>query len=385
MKLAFFIFRYALWGGLQRDFLSISKAALAAGHELHIFTTAWQGECLNGASIEILPPRAMTNHGAALQFAAECQSMQTSKRFDLRVGFNKMPGLDIYFAGDVCVAAEHRRRHLSNGGRLLRLTPRYRVFERLEASVFSPDASTRIWHLTESARQEYIDWYDTPRSRFSYLPPGIDKSAIQAVSRDARDACRARLGVSPNEKLLIMVGSDYRRKGVDRAIKALAALPADLRSQCKLLVVGQGQPKKMVLLARKLRVSGAVIFHGPSDEVPLLLKSSDYLLHPARIECAGNVILEGIVAGLGVLVTGNCGFASHVADAGCGLVCEGDSFQQTELNRCLGDLLLMDRKILAAKAINYAGAADLYSRPQKAVSLMADQHSLLMQLKQEGD
>jgi UDP-glucose:(heptosyl)LPS alpha-1,3-glucosyltransferase len=49
------------------------------------------------------------------------------------------------------------------------------------------------------------------------------------------------------------------------------------------------------------------------------------LVHPARLDVTGTVILEALGAGLPVVTTENCGYASHVRDAGAGKVVHRES------------------------------------------------------------
>lgn len=52
---------------------------------------------------------------------------------DRVVGFNKMPGLDVYYAADVCYAEKVAREK----GFFYRLTPRYRHFAAFERATFA--------------------------------------------------------------------------------------------------------------------------------------------------------------------------------------------------------------------------------------------------------
>ena len=55
MKLAFYLFNYFPFGGLERDFLEISKACLAKGYSIDVFTMKWEGERLPGLNITLVP------------------------------------------------------------------------------------------------------------------------------------------------------------------------------------------------------------------------------------------------------------------------------------------------------------------------------------------
>ena len=50
--------------------------------------------------------------------------------------------------------------------------------------------------------------------------------------------------------------------------------------------------------------------------LPELLTAADLMVHPARNEAAGNVLLEGIASGLPVICSAACGFCDFVAEAG---------------------------------------------------------------------
>src|SRR5690606_35214596 len=65
-------------------------------------------------------------------------------------------------------------------------------------------------------------------------------------------------------------------------------------------------------LAQRLGVAQQVFFIAPRSPVGDLLQSVDLLLHPAREELAGNVILEAMLCNCPVLVSDCCGYAGYV-------------------------------------------------------------------------
>jgi len=153
---------------------------------------------------------------------------------------------------------------------------------------------------------------------------------------------RLEFGLTAEDKILLMVGSGFERKGLDRAILGLASLPAELRSKTYLLVVGEGNEKKFNCMAKDLGV--AENFHiaqGRSD-VPGLMQGADFLVHPAHHEMAGHVILEAMASGLPVLPNAVCGYAFHVKQAQAGRLVP-TPFQQHEFNRLLRDMLTSDK------------------------------------------
>lgn len=368
MRLAFLIFNYFPYGGLERNFWRISAEAAARGHRVDVYTMSWQGERPGaGVTIHLLPGRGHTNHSQCRSFVEAVQEKGV-RDHDLIVGFNRMPGLDLYYNADVCYVADIRRRR----GFLSRLTPRYRVFAAFERAVFAADAKTHIMYLSAREKQRYIETYGTGEERFHYLPPGIDRQRIlAAITPDAGQRLRQELGMSAESRVLLAIGSDFVRKGVDRTVRAMAALPASERSRTHFVVIGKGKARPLERMARKMGIAEQLHIIGASDQVPRYLAGCDLLVHPAISENTGNVILEAMVAGRPVLTTDTCGYAPHVAQAGAGQMVSGDPFRQEELDRALWEMVTSDQQgVWHERARRYCEETDLYSRPQVAVDIM---------------
>ncbi|MFP3548558.1 hypothetical protein SB748_34795, partial [Rhizobium sp. SIMBA_035] len=82
--------------------------------------------------------------------------------------------------------------------------------------------------------------YDTPLERFHLLPPGIaqDRRA-PANAAEIRADFRREFKLKDDDLLLVQIGSVFKTKGVDRSLKALAALPSALKKRTRLFVIGQ--------------------------------------------------------------------------------------------------------------------------------------------------
>lgn len=368
MKLAFCLFKYFPYGGLQRDFMRIAHACRMRGHEIRVYTLNWRGDIPPGFDVTQISVRGITNHGRCRDFADKVNSLLNEDHCDVVVGFNKMPGLDVYFAGDPCFEAQVRRKH----GVLYRLGPRYRCFSDLERAVFKPDASTKILLLSEAEKPQFMKFYGTPEERFHLVPPGIakDRTAPLNAQEIGRDL-RREFGIPDDQYLLLMIGSDFERKGVDRSIGALASLPEGLRVKTQLFVIGVGKIKRLQTLAGRLGVTGQVSFLGGRDDVPRFLFGADLFLHPARSEAAGMVLVEALVAGLPVLATDVCGYAFHIKQAAAGLLIP-TPFRQQEFNAMLERILNSphEREEWKRNGLAYASRADLFSLPERAADII---------------
>ncbi len=367
MKLLFAIFRYFPHGGLQRDMLRIAENAAARGHQVTVCTMKWEGEAPPaGIIVKQFSPRGFSNHSRARNFAEQLRVYSAREKFDSVVGFNRIPGLDFYFAADNCFAKSAAR----HGALALSLLPRYRVFLAFERAVFSPESKTHIFYLAAPQKRDFIECYGTPEKRFTQLPPGISPDRKRPPAEEAktiRERKRAALGITPEETLLLEVGSGFRTKGVDRTLRALAALPKEIAGKTRLFVAGRENSTVFANLARELKLGGRAVFGGGRDDVPELLLAADLLIHPARNEAAGSVLIEALAAGTPVLCTANCGFANFVEEAGGAVLPE--PFDENEFHALLETILTSPGRLknMHHAAVAYGESADFYRRADAAV------------------
>ena len=362
MKLAFTIFRYFPYGGLQLDFSRFLKAGIRRGHSVTVFYGRWDGEFIPGAEYVQVSARGFTNWGRALDFEKNAAAELTRGQFDRVVGFNRMRGLDYYYAADNCFAEQSEKKHPLSS----RLFPRYRVFRRMEKSVFGEGGKTVILYLTEAQKAVFRQVYGTEEARFRYLPPGVApefRLRPDSETQTLRRKFREEFKIAENEVFLVQVCSAFTTKGVDLVLDALAALPETVRCRIKYVVAGNETPG-FRRRAEQRGVSDRVIFAGPRKDIPELLSAADLMVHPARNEATGTVLAEAAVCGLPVICSENCGYAPLVKDAGgvvlpenCGSPAVRDALELT--------LTLPDApERLRTAAREYAGKVDFYHRTE---------------------
>ena len=362
MKLAFCLFKYCPYGGLTRDFLRIAEVCQRRGHSIDVFTMKWDNAPKNIKVIQI-PYRGLTNHRHCASFVKNLFNIIKIDDYDAIIGFNRMLGLDIYYAADICYEYTVEQRHSA----LYRLSNRYRTYAAFEHAVFSPNSKTYIMHLAEMVKQQYIKYYNTPKQRFHLLSPGISKDFIAPSNAEQiRSKLRQKFHIQEQQKLILLIGSNYFLKGVDRALQALAALPKDLRKNTLLWIIGKGKDYFYKWRAKRLGITANVKFLGLQDNISELLLAADLLIHPARFEAAGMVLLEAVASGTPVLTTDTCGFAFHILRAKAGLVIPSP-FEQEKLNNSLIEMLTSKHyQEWKKNALSYANTENLYSRSEAA-------------------
>lgn len=365
-KVVFSVFKYFPYGGLQLDLMRMAQEFVSRGIKVVIYCMWYDiSEIPDGMEFRVLPVKGWSNHRRARNFEKALAAELKKETFFAHVAFNRLTPADWYFAADVPFVESAKRSFLQ------RLLPRYRTFAAMEKELFQPENKTRIFCITHAQQRDFQRLYDTPSSRIYQLPPGIDEKFASALSlREKRDEMRSKLGVSEDETLLIQVSSAFRTKGVDRSIAALAFLPESIREKTRLLVVGRGNPAAYMKFAERCGVAEQVIFAGGRTDVPELIAAADLMIHPARNEATGTVLLESLACGTPVLCSANCGFAPLVKEAG-NLVLP-KLFRQKILNRTLMVALSTPDRLaeLQQSAESYGRNGDFYRRAKCAVDLI---------------
>ena len=339
MKLAFCIFKYFPYGGVARDLAAVAEECLRRGHSVRAYALRWEGEVPDGVERIQVPARGLTNPARYRRFARWVGEHLREAPVDLVVGFNKMPGLDAYVAGDTCYEEKARTQR----GWHYRLLPRYRHFANFEQAVFDGERPVKILTVAAAQRAVFKRHYDTPDERFFPLPPGVEADGAPAVDAgQTRAWLRREFDLPEDARVLLFVGSGFVTKGLDRAIRGLAALRRAGHAAA-LLVVGEDKRRAFARLARRVGVGADVRFAGGRSDVPRILRGADALVLPAYNEAAGIVVLEAAGAGLPALVTDACGFAGHVEQADTGIV-SPSPFDQERFDRNLAEILTSPRR-----------------------------------------
>ena len=367
MRLLFCLFKYFPYGGLQRDFRHIAEVCQNLGHSIHVYTMTWHGDVPEGFKVTIYKPRGLSSHRRCLNFTKQIAENLAAEQFDLVIGFNKMPYLDVYYAADPCYQAKTKE----HKGFFSRFGRRYRTYLTLEKAVFHSKAKNHILLIAEKEKKKFKRYYHTPENRFHRLQPGISRDRLPGNDSDTiRAHVRKELKVSKDAYMLLMVGSSFKTKGLDRSFLALASLPDVLKQKTKLVVIGQGNARPFLRLAKRLEIRKQIVFLGGREDVPRFLLGADLLLHPAYSENTGTVLLEAMASGLPVLATDICGYASYVSEADAGLLIPSP-FQQNILNNLLEHMLTSGHRPEWQKSgREYITRMDMFDLPERAAALI---------------
>jgi UDP-glucose:(heptosyl)LPS alpha-1,3-glucosyltransferase len=366
MRIAVCLNKYFPYGGMQRDCYAIVKEALARGYEVDIYTMKWLGNTPAEFQINIVPTRGLTNHGRQWYFSNYIKKVVSQGNYDIILGFNRLQGLDAFYAADVCYKELKKNSKLINF-----LNPRYHITAKLEKAVFGSGSATTSLFIAERQQEDYLTHYQLPKSRYNMLLPWIEVPDVLPEKATVRAQTRAEFNVSEQELMVLLVGSGFKIKGLDRALHAIAALPARLRDKVQFFVIGEDKHSAYEKLAKKLHVHKHVRFLDGRLDVPRFMLSADVLIHPAYAETAGKVLLEALALGLPILVTEVCGFAKYIKEADAGIVLPMP-FEQAALNQALCQALdnSEQRETWQTNAINYVAVMQISDMPKQTLDLL---------------
>jgi phosphatidylinositol alpha-mannosyltransferase len=182
---------------------------------------------------------------------------------------------------------------------------------------------------------------------YEIVPNGIDVDRFQATTGQRPASMRHDV------RHVLFVGRLEPRKGVDRLIRAMAAVQQHIDDP-RLVIVGDG-PDRTALesVAREARVD--VLFAGRvrDEDLPAYYRAADLVCSPALGgESFGIVLLEAMAAGRPIVATRIDGYAQLLAGAGCACLVPVDDTAALahEIERLLADAELRRRYGIAGAA-----------------------------------
>jgi UDP-glucose:(heptosyl)LPS alpha-1,3-glucosyltransferase len=150
-----------------------------------------------------------------------------------------------------------------------------------------------------------------------YGPLSVPVTVIPNAVDSARFAPAARRGpTSTNAVPQVLFVGAYERKGLDTAIRAVAAM----RTRVELVAVGAGDRARFTALARSLGVADRVRLEPPRRDIAECFREADAFVFPTRYEPFGMVVAEAMASGLPVVTSAAAGAADYVRDGESGYV-----------------------------------------------------------------
>jgi len=310
--------KYRPDGGAERFVSRALEALEDQDLDLSVITREWQGDVNPNWHIHLCDPMKWGRVSRERGFANAARKIWQQEKFDIVQSHERIPGCDIYRAGD----GVHRRWLLQRsrllpawrGKRLL--TDRFHSYVmRAEQEMYAAPELKSVICNAQMIKNEIIADFGLPDEKITVIYNAIDNQKFLPATEALRHQLRQQFNIPQQAHCLIFVGSGFERKGLEAAIRAVA--PTD----SILLVVGQDKDEKRYRgLAQSLGCEQRIRFMGVQKQTLPFYQAADALLLPTLYDPFPNVILEAMSCGLPVITSQTCGGAEFIQQGVNGFV-----------------------------------------------------------------
>ncbi len=314
--------RYNPYGGAERIVARALPALEQAGAEVTLI--ARRAEGWGARRVLRVDPFYVGNLWRDWSFARAARAAWRREAFDVVQSHERIPGCDVYRAGD----GVHRRwleiRRATSWleSLAIALNPYHRYVCAAEREMFEHPRLRAVICNSRMVLDEIRRAFRVDPRKLHLVYSGVDLEHFHPRLRESlRGPARAELGCSPRDMVFLFVGSGFARKGLQAAIAALARArnPAFW-----LAVVGRDRAaRRFERQAERAGLAARVRFLGARDDVRPLYAAADCLILPSRYDPFPNTALEALAMGLPCIVSSHTG-AAEIMEEGAGWVCRPD-------------------------------------------------------------
>jgi UDP-glucose:(heptosyl)LPS alpha-1,3-glucosyltransferase len=351
-------------GGAERYLFDFCTRLVNEGHEVHVHAEHWDEENpgISFHPVKTIPyPRSLR----LLSFATRATRAIENGNYDITFGVGNTLRADILQPhGGVHWAWFWRSLKAYENpalwvvkflGRVL--SPKQWVSGWIENAPYRRRNFREIIAISDMVKQDMIRWYQIPEERIHVVYNGVDVERFHPRNRQYREEVRRRHGIG-DDLVILFVSNNFRMKGLNFLIKALAKVKKGSHPPFKLLILGRDRQNSHLGLAREKEIFEEVIFAGSTNEPEKYYGASDFLVHPTFYDACSLTVLEALASGLPVITT--------YANGASGIITQGqEGFVITDPreDQVLADdiLLLLNRENLEKASIAARRLAESYS------------------------
>lgn len=291
-------------GGTELDFYRTASGLRDLGHEVHLFCSEFAIDPPAGTHAHSIPIVPLGRTARLWSFAKIAPTIMRPYSCDVVVSFGRMICQDVLRSG----GGSHRaflQKFGKEGGLRRRiwhhLSPYHQSLLALERRQFQPGHYKRVLAVSEEVKRELLATYAVREDRITVIHNGVDEKRFHFSLRDKfRTLIRKQWHIPLDAPTVLFVGSGFRRKGLDRLMKAWNS---PQMKDAYLVVVGDDAQRARYQALAAERANGKIIFVGRRDDVESYYGAADLLALPAVQEAFGNVVLEALATGLPTVVS----------------------------------------------------------------------------------
>jgi UDP-glucose:(heptosyl)LPS alpha-1,3-glucosyltransferase len=344
-------------GGCATYISDLARRLVDDGHEVHLYACRWDADALPDAiHLHRLPAPRGPRWLRPWRFGATCIEALANANHHVSVGFDKTWGQDVlYPQGGLHVAsAEHNLRKFagpwSRGcARFLKaVDAAHWSYTWLERRQYLSEPRPLIVVNSHMVRHHFERHLGVEADDLRVIPSAIDPDRFAEHDRLRRRLeWRQFWGIAPEETVAAFVAMNYRLKGLEPVLHAVALLPRE--TPFRLLVAGAAGTAPWQRLARRLGIDDRVRFIGHCPDARNCYFASDFLVHPTFYDPCSLVVLEALACGLPVVTSHYNGASEQLSPPREGYVV-ADPHNHHHLAWCMTQLLDGPRRSACAAA-----------------------------------
>ncbi|MBN2033301.1 MAG: glycosyltransferase family 4 protein [Deltaproteobacteria bacterium] len=317
LKVAVLIKRFIQTGGAERYALEVTRR-VAARHDVHVFSHEWSFRGDEKITFHRIP-RYVTKPTWFNQILfSHLTHKAVGNGFDIVHSHEKVPNFDVMTIHSPCFRS-FLFKNKKPWKRILPLlalpfSPRKMAWLGLEKKQFAYHHKRLFIAVSEKVKTDVQANYPLPDESFRIAFPGVDagmKRRIRAGTDQQKS--RSEYGLAQDDLVILFVGTEFKRKGLDALLQALSLYP---QSKCRILIAGGGGGKmnRYKSLAKELGLREQVVFLGLVEEVAKLYALSDAIILPTLSDPWAMAPLEAMLYGVPAAVSSAeyCGAAEHI-------------------------------------------------------------------------
>jgi glycosyltransferase involved in cell wall biosynthesis len=164
--------------------------------------------------------------------------------------------------------------------------------------------TTHFHAVTGAVKEAAVRDLRIPAERITVIERGRDPARLGVPDPVRREGARKRLGLSPDDQVLVSVGRQEFQKGQRYLIEAMVEL-SRLRPNSILLIAGrQGHASEdLERLWRETELGDRVRFLGFIEDVPEILAAADIFVFPSLYEGLPGALIEAMASGLPIVAS----------------------------------------------------------------------------------
>ncbi len=313
LKIALLLDRFLPSRGGERYFSFLARELARRGHEVHVFATKVEDAKGVPYRVHLIPVWSHPRSLRILSFWRNATRMLTGEHFDIVHGVAQSPAVNVLNPhGGV------ERAYLSQEFASIRspvylsykllkryLSVRHYLEIGLQRALYRGGGLRKVIAISTMIKRDIMRHYGFPEERIAVVFNCVDTSRFHPHNRAIyRDKKRAELGIPHDELVLLFAGNNYRLKGLDTLIRAMALLKGGFpRQKFHLLVAGRGHERPYRRLSRAFGVSDRVSFLGGVTGMEHYYAASDIYVHPTFYDSCSLTVLEALASGLPVVTT----------------------------------------------------------------------------------